>query len=65
MSGEVEFPSITRPTWFQREEGGDDPWAPHAPALLVAFDGGGHWDLCSTTGPSVRSAALATGLWTG
>ncbi|GAA3292925.1 SMI1/KNR4 family protein [Dactylosporangium vinaceum] len=41
------FPSITRDdAWWRRPDDGDDIWVPDGAGRLVAFDGGGHWDLC-------------------
>jgi len=42
-----QFPSITRDeAWWRAPDAEDDIWVPDEPELLIAFDGGGHWNLC-------------------
>ena len=41
------FPSITRDeAWWRTPDAENDMWVPDQPELLIAFDGGGHWNLC-------------------
>jgi hypothetical protein len=41
------FPSITRDeSWWRPKNAEPGMWAPEEPALLIPFDGDGHWDMC-------------------
>lgn len=41
------FPNIGMDHWWKEQaDGGGDQWLPADPALLVPFDGDGHWHLC-------------------
>lgn len=54
------FPSLTvDDAWWRTPDADDDMWVPPGPALLIPFDGEGHWNLCldyRTHGPRAEPA---------